>query len=168
MSNEDFKREIQLGIPNELPEPKPYDTEINHAPKRKEILSSEEKKLALRNALRYFPKSLHAQLAPEFAEELKTYGRIYMYRYRPSYEMYARPIDEYPAKSRGAASARIDYLRRQRRGVPKLGAISFGDEIFERNDRRADACDVFGPSARTVSVAQECATRRGDQRNGDS
>ena len=104
MNNEDFKREIQLGIPNELPEPKPYDTEINHAPKRKEILSSEEKKLALRNALRYFPKSLHAQLAPEFAEELKTYGRIYMYRYRPSYEMYARPIDEYPAKSRQAAA----------------------------------------------------------------
>ena len=104
MNNEDFKREIRLGIPNELPEPKPYDTEINHAPKRKEILSSEEKKLASRNALRYFPKSLHAQLAPEFAEELKTYGRIYMYRYRPSYEMYARPIDEYPAKSRQAAA----------------------------------------------------------------
>ena len=104
MNNEDFKREIRLGIPNELPEPKPYDTEINHAPKRKEILSEEEKKLALRNALRYFPKSLHAQLAPEFAEELKTYGRIYMYRYRPSYEMYARPIDEYPAKSRQAAA----------------------------------------------------------------
>ncbi len=104
MNNEDFRKEIQLGIPNELPEPKPYDTEINHAPKRKEILSSEEKKLALRNALRYFPKSLHAQLAPEFAEELKTYGRIYMYRYRPSYEMYARPIDEYPAKSRQAAA----------------------------------------------------------------
>jgi len=104
MSNEDFRKEIRLGIPNELPDPKPYDTEINHAPKRKEILSSEEKKLALRNALRYFPKSLHAQLAPEFAEELKTYGRIYMYRYRPSYEMYARPIDEYPAKSRQAAA----------------------------------------------------------------
>ena len=104
MNNEDFKREIRLGIPNELPEPKPYDTEINHAPKRKEILSSEEKKLALRNALRYFPKSLHAQLAPEFVEELKAYGRIYMYRYRPSYEMYARPIDEYPAKCRQAAA----------------------------------------------------------------
>jgi len=104
MTNEDFRREIQLGIPNELPEPKPYDTEINHAPKRKEILSEEEKKLALRNALRYFPKSLHPQLAPEFAEELKAYGRIYMYRYRPSYEMYARPIDEYPAKCRQAAA----------------------------------------------------------------
>ena len=104
MNKEQFQQEIRLGIPNELPEPKPYDTEINHAPKRKEILSSEEKKLALRNALRYFPKSLHAQLAPEFAEELKTYGRIYMYRYRPSYEIYARPIDEYPAKSRQAAA----------------------------------------------------------------
>ena len=87
-----------------MPEIKPYDTEINHAPKRKEILSEEEKKLALRNALRYFPKSLHAQLAPEFAEELKNYGRIYMYRYRPSYEMYARPIGEYPAKCQQAAA----------------------------------------------------------------
>ncbi|MBR6445320.1 MAG: urocanate hydratase [Prevotella sp.] len=104
MTNEDFRKEIQLGIPNELPEIKPYDTEINHAPKRKEILSEEEKKLALRNALRYFPKSLHAQLAPEFAEELKNYGRIYMYRYRPSYEMYARPIGEYPAKCQQAAA----------------------------------------------------------------
>ncbi len=104
MSNEDFKREIQLGIPNELPESKPYDTNINHAPKRKEILNEDEKRLALRNALRYFPKHLHAQLAPEFAEELKTYGRIYMYRYRPSYEMYARPIEDYPHKSRQAAA----------------------------------------------------------------
>ena len=78
MTNEDFKREIMLGIPAELPELKAYDTNINHAPKRKEILNEDEKRLALRNALRYFPKHLHAQLAPEFAEELKTYGRIYM------------------------------------------------------------------------------------------
>ncbi len=104
MTNEDFKREIMLGIPAELPEPKAYDTNINHAPKRKEILNEDEKRLALRNALRYFPKHLHAQLAPEFAEELKTYGRIYMYRYRPSYEMYARPIEDYPHKSRQAAA----------------------------------------------------------------
>ena len=93
-----------LGIPEELPEHPAYDPNINHAPKRKDILTPEEKRLALRNALRYFPKKLHAQLAPEFAEELKTYGRIYMYRYRPTYEMYARPIDEYPAKSRQAAA----------------------------------------------------------------
>ena len=102
--NEAFRKEITLGIPATLPEPKPYDPDINHAPKRKDILTPEQKRLALRNALRYFPKELHAQLAPEFAEELKNYGRIYMYRYRPSYEMYARPIDEYPARSRQAAA----------------------------------------------------------------
>ena len=99
-----FQEEILAGIPAALPEAKPYDTEINHAPKRKDILTPEEKVLALKNALRYFPKELHAALAPEFAEELKTYGRIYMYRYRPSYKMYARPIDEYPAQSRQAAA----------------------------------------------------------------
>ncbi len=100
-----FQEEILAGIPaNELPEAKPYDKEINHAPKRKDILSAEEKVLALKNALRYFPEALHAQLAPEFAQELKDYGRIYMYRYRPSYKIYARPIDEYPAKSRQAAA----------------------------------------------------------------
>ena len=99
-----FREELLAGIPSQLPEAKPYDKEINHAPKRKDILNNEEKVLALKNALRYFPESLHAQLAPEFAQELKDYGRIYMYRYRPSYEIYARPIDEYPAKSRQAAA----------------------------------------------------------------
>ena len=99
-----FQEELQIGIPAQLPEKPAYDTTINHAPKRKDILSPEEKKLALRNALRYFPKELHAQLAPEFAEELKTYGRIYMYRYRPTYAMYARPIDEYPHRSKQAAA----------------------------------------------------------------
>ena len=104
MTNEEFRNEIRLGIPDTLPEPMPYDKDINHAPKRTDILTPEQKRLALRNALRYFPKRLHAQLAPEFAEELKTYGRIYMYRYRPRYEMYARSIDEYPARSRQAAA----------------------------------------------------------------
>ena len=99
-----FQEEIRAGIPAVLPKAKAYDAEINHAPKRKDILTLEEKKLALRNALRYFPKELHEQLAPEFAEELRKYGRIYMYRYRPDYEMYARPIDEYPARSRQAAA----------------------------------------------------------------
>jgi len=99
-----FQEELRLGIPAELPEMPVYDTTINHAPKRKDILSQEEKRLALRNALRYFPKHLHAQLAPEFAEELQKYGRIYMYRYRPTYPMYARPIDEYPHKSQQAAA----------------------------------------------------------------
>ena len=87
-----------------LPEPKPYDPTINHAPKRKEILSAEEKVLAIKNALRYFPVEHHETLAKEFAQELKEYGRIYMYRFRPDYEMYARPIDEYPAKSKQAAA----------------------------------------------------------------
>ena len=99
-----FQEEIRAGIPAVLPKAKAYDADINHAPKRKDILTPEEKKLALRNALRYFPKELHEQLAPEFAEELRKYGRIYMYRYRPDYEMYARPIDEYPARSRQAAA----------------------------------------------------------------
>ena len=100
----DFQKEILAGIPDELPEAKPYDTSINHAPKRKDILKKEEKVLALKNALRYFAPKHHAVLAPEFAEELRQYGRIYMYRFRPSYAMYARPIDEYPAKSRQAAA----------------------------------------------------------------
>ena len=104
MTKEEFIADIRGGIPEELPELQAYDTKINHAPKRKDILTLEQKKLALRNALRYFPKHLHAALAPEFAEELKKYGRIYMYRYRPKYEMYARPIDEYPARSRQAAA----------------------------------------------------------------
>ena len=104
MTREEFIADIRAGIPEDLPELQAYDTEINHAPKRKDILTPEQKKLALRNALRYFPKRLHAALAPEFAEELKKYGRIYMYRYRPKYERYARPIDEYPARSRQAAA----------------------------------------------------------------
>ena len=104
MTKEQFAEEIRIGIPDTLPEPMPYDTTINHAPKRKDILTPEEKRLALRNALRYFPSHLHEQLAPEFMEELHKYGRIYMYRYRPRYEMYARPIDEYPHKSEQAAA----------------------------------------------------------------
>ena len=93
-----FHEQIQEGIPAVLPQPKPYDPAINHAPKRKEILSADEKKLALRNALRYFEPQHHAELIKEFAEELETYGRIYMYRLRPDYTMYARPIDEYPGR----------------------------------------------------------------------
>ena len=99
-----FQDEIRAGIPDVLPEMPAYDPEINHAPKRKDILTTEQKKLALRNALRYFPKHLHPQLAREFADELRTYGRIYMYRYRPGYDIYARPIDEYPHRSRQAAA----------------------------------------------------------------
>ncbi|MCF6128240.1 urocanate hydratase [Flavobacterium sp. AS60] len=97
-----FQEQIQQGIPSILPNPKPYETDINHAPKRKEILSDEEKKLALKNALRYFEPQHHATLLPEFKEELEKYGRIYMYRFRPDYKMYARPISEYPGKSEQA------------------------------------------------------------------
>lgn len=100
----DFQKQVSEGIPDILPPKKEYDTSINHAPKRKEILSEDEKRLAIRNALRYFPAKHHKELAEEFAEELKRYGRIYMYRFRPDYEMKARPIDEYPAKSCQAAA----------------------------------------------------------------
>ena len=104
MTTNDFKQVILQGIPNILPETQPYDLSVNHAPKRKDILSENEKKLALKNALRYFPKNLHAELAPEFLNELRQFGRIYMYRYRPVYRMVARSIDEYPAQSKQAAS----------------------------------------------------------------
>lgn len=99
-----FKEIIQQGIPTELPPVKPYDTSVSHAPKRKDILNKEEKKLALRNALRYFETKHHPILAKEFAEELDKYGRIYMYRFRPDYRMYARPINEYPGQSLQAKS----------------------------------------------------------------
>ena len=104
MTLEEFQADIRAGIPQVLPELQPYDNSISHAPKRKDILSPEEKKLALRNALRYFPASMHATLLPEFVNELKTYGRIYMYRLRPRYAMHARHIDDYPHRSRQAAA----------------------------------------------------------------
>ena len=100
----DLKAQILEGIPSYLPEVKPYDSSVNHAPRRKDILSNEEKKLAVRNALRYFPATLHNTLAGEFAAELKDFGRIYMFRYRPEYEIKARPIDEYPHRSVQAAA----------------------------------------------------------------
>ena len=99
-----FKEQIELGIPDELPLKRAYDISINHAPKRKEILSKAETELALRNALRYFDKKHHALLLPEFAEELKKYGRIYMHRFRPMYDMYARPIFDYPGRCEQAKS----------------------------------------------------------------
>jgi urocanate hydratase len=99
MTLEEFQNEIMEGIPSELPTKSEYDLNLNHAPKRKEILSNDEKKLALKNALRYFPVELHVVLAPEFAEEMKQFGRIYMLRYKPKHKMYARNIEEYPGKS---------------------------------------------------------------------
>ena len=104
MTLEQFQDDIRAGIPDVLPAAKPYDPQINHAPRRKEILTPAERELALRNALRYFPEKHHPLLAKEFAEELRRYGRIYMYRLRPDYEMYARPIGDYPARSRQAAA----------------------------------------------------------------
>ncbi len=104
MTVEEIKADICQGIPATIPSKKEFESDINHAPKRKEILSLEEKKLALRNALRYFPKNQHEELSKEFAEELKEFGRIYMYRYRPDYKMYARPIEEYPGKCDQAKS----------------------------------------------------------------
>jgi len=99
-----FQDQIRQGIPHKLPTPQAYDASINHAPKRKNILTPAEKKLALKNALRYFEAEHHKILLPEFAKELDIYGRIYMYRFRPSYDMYARPVSEYPAKSQQAAA----------------------------------------------------------------
>jgi urocanate hydratase len=104
MSLSDFQAAVLQGIPDELPAPKPYDTNLNHAPKRKDILTADEKKLAVRNALRYFEKKHHAVLAREFEQELKEYGRIYMYRFRPEYKIFARSIEEFPHKSKQAAA----------------------------------------------------------------
>ncbi len=104
ITDEAFRSAVAAGIPDTLPEARAYDTSVNHAPRRKKILNDAEERLALRNALRYFPEHMHAALAPEFADELRRYGRIYMYRFRPTYDMYARPIDAYPAKSKQAAA----------------------------------------------------------------
>ncbi len=100
----DFKKAILAGIPSVLPQIRPLDAQVSHAPKRKDILSAKEKELALRNALRYFDPKFHKELAPEFLEELNTYGRIYMYRLRPDYKMFARDIEEYPYQSKQAAA----------------------------------------------------------------
>jgi urocanate hydratase len=104
MTKAEFKKQIKEGIPSQLPAPKPYDYNLNHAPKRKEILNSTEKRLAIKNALRYFPGKFHPVLAKEFAQELATFGRIYMYRFRPDYEIKARHIDDFPFHTRSAAA----------------------------------------------------------------
>ena len=98
----DFRQQIIQGIPKELPAKKQYDSSVNHAPKRKDILSDSEKELALRNALRYFEPRHHLVLLPEFRQELEDFGRIYMYRFRPDYDMKARAIEDYPGKSEQA------------------------------------------------------------------
>ena len=107
MKTEDFHNDILQGIPVQVPPKKAFDPRVNHAPRRKDILTVEEKKLALRNALRYFPVEQHDELAADFLEELETYGRIYMFRYRPEYTMFARPITDYPGKSLQAKSVML-------------------------------------------------------------
>src|SRR5687767_7680160 len=104
MDTANFRQQILLGIPNELPAARPYDTSVSHAPNRKDSLTEVEKKLALRNALRYFDQKHHPILAKEFYNELISYGRIYMYRFRPMYTMHARPISDYPCRSIRAAA----------------------------------------------------------------
>jgi len=102
-----FQSQILQGIPSQLPPKKERTAGISHAPKRKDLLTPDEKKLALRNALRYFPNDWHETLAPEFWEELKTYGRIYMYRFMPDYALKARPLEEYTAKCTQAAAIQL-------------------------------------------------------------
>ena len=104
MSPNEFQQAIIQGIPDELPSPKPFDPEVNHAPRRKDILTPAEKRLAVKNALRYFPSKFHSVLAPEFAGELEAYGRIYMYRFRPDYPIYARKLSDYPCRSQQAGA----------------------------------------------------------------
>ena len=105
MNPEAFKAAILEGIPEDLPEQRPYDPDLNHAPKRKDILSSEEKRLAIRNALRYIPREHHARLAGEFAQELEQYGRIYMYRYKPEYPISAHSLEAFPYQCTQAGTA---------------------------------------------------------------
>ena len=102
-----FQEQIKEGIPSHLPSKKYRDTTISHAPKRKEILSEEEKKLALKNALRYFDSQFHAELIPEFKQELEDFGRIYMYRFMPDYKIFARPINDYPGNSQQAKAIQL-------------------------------------------------------------
>src|SRR5690606_13728596 len=107
MNTTEFQDQIKQGIPSVLPPKKQYNPSVSHAPKRKEILTEVEKKLALKNALRYFEPKFHAELIPEFKEELEKYGRIYMYRFKPDYEIYARPIEEYPGNSQQAKAIQL-------------------------------------------------------------
>ena len=137
----DFQKDILSGIQDVLPEPKPYDHSVNHAPKRKDILTPEEKQLALRNALRYFPAKFHETLAPEFAAELRDYGRIYMYRFRP-------------------------YLWRQWGHFPELGPVQACHAVSCDNDRGADPCYVFRPPYGPFPEPQGCSEGGGHKRHG--
>jgi urocanate hydratase len=180
MTKEEFRAAVGAGIPDSLPAAQPYDTSVNHAPRRKDILTPAEKRLAVKNALRYFPEHLHAELAREFAGELETYGRIYMYRFRPSYEMYARPIEDYPARSRQAAAI---MMMIQNNLDPRVAQhphelITYGGNgaVFQNwaqylltlgDDRLADTGDVFRPSARSFPLPPRRSARHRHKRHGD-
>ena len=178
------RADIRAGIPDRLPAAKPYDRQINHAPKRKDILTPAEKELALRNALRYFPARHHAVLAREFAAELRKYGRIYMYRLRPDYEMHARPIDEYPAKCRQAAAIMLMIQNNLDKAVAQHPheLITYGGNgavfqnwaqyrltmkyLSEMTDRQTLVM-YSGHPLGSLPVASRRPARRGDQRHGD-
>jgi hypothetical protein len=181
----EFQKAILQGIPDELPLPKSFDETINHAPKRKDILSPREKQLALKNALRYFPSKHHTILAKEFAKELQTYGRIYMYRFRPDYPIHARSLNDYPYQSKQAAAImlmlsnnldeavaqhphELNYIWGQRGCISKLGTVSFVYAVSGLNDRRANISSVFRSSNGTFSVVQICTKGDRYKRNGYS
>jgi hypothetical protein len=166
MNLEQFKKSITQGIPSILPPSKTPSDRVSHAPVRKEILTSVEKELALANALRYFPEDQHAVLAPEFAQELKNYGRIYMYRLMPDVEIKARPVStkmsascvnhvndsEQPRCCCGTASARANYLWWKRLGIPKLGSVQAYDEVFKRDGFIPNPYYFFRPSNGTFPI----------------
>ena len=179
-----LQEEILEGIPKVLPPKKEWDKNVNHAPKRKEILTEEEKKLALSNALRYFPVDFHKELAAEFKQELDDFGRIYMHRFMPDGEIKARSISEYPGKCEQAkaimlmiqnnldacscpAPTRIDYLWRERRCIPKLDSVSLDHEVFVGNDKRTNFSDVLWTSDGIVSFAQRRSKSCSDKWNDD-
>ena len=180
---DDFREQVIAGIPDEIPDMPQDEPGISHAPPRRQVLTPAERALALRNALRYFPAKHHEKLAGEFAHELATDGRIYMRRYRPRYRMHARPITEYPARctegcrdhahdheqprSRGRpAPARADHVRRQRHGVPELGAVPAHHEVPVPARPRSGAGPVLRASLGLVPRAAVRPACGGDQRHG--
>lgn len=181
----EFQQQILQGIPEQLPAKKPYSINGNPAPKRKDILTKEEKKLAVQNALRYFPEAWHKELAPEFAEELKTYGRIYMHRFKPDYKMYARPISEYPANTHQAAAIMLMIQNNLDPAVAQHPEelITYGGNgaVFQNwaqylltmkylaeMTEETDPAHVFRASDGTFSIVQRSAKGRGHQRDDDS
>ena len=184
MQVSEFQQAIQEGIPTAIPAKKPVDSAVNHAPKRKEILSTEEKKLALQNALRYFPKEQHPELIVDFLEELETVGRIYMHRYRPDYSIYARPISDYPGKSEQAKAIMLMIQNNLDHAVAQHPheLITYGGNgavfqnwiqyrlcmkyLSEMTDEQTLG-HVFRTSYGTFPFAQGCAACGSDQRNDD-